>query len=644
MIKTIKAKGIILLSLLFLLACAETKIVNGQNTDGVPKKAQKLFNEAYTAYQYGEFSKAEALFKEAIAKFPAYIDAHDALGKTYQEQGKYELAIASYRQVLEIQSNHIFSLYELGGIYFQLNNIDSSAFFYNRFLQSAPGSDKYTDQAKLRLANISFARQAMANPSDIRPVNIGSGINSPQEEYSPALTIDGQILYFTYRDSRLPYQQQNEDIYFSRYLDGKWTTAEALGHPINTVENEGAFSVSADGRYIFFTACNKSGGLGQCDIWLTMNEGTNWSKPMNLGKAINSRAWESQPSISSDGRYLYFVSNRAGGYGGTDIYQSTFTDTGWSAPKNLGPDINTSLDEQFPFIHSDGRTLYFSSLGHLGMGGSDLFISHLKPDGNWTKPKNLGYPINSLGNDWNLIVSRDGATSFYSSDQLSDGIGGMDIYTFQLPQEFQAQKVNYLKGIVIDAKTKQRIGANVELIPLNGDISTNTFAPDKTGEFLVALRPNSQYALHVQKEGYLFYSENFDMPETSADEPFVLTIPLKKLEIGNSIVLKNIFFDTDKYELKEESKIELQKLVTFMTKNPSLRIEIGGHTDNVGLVNHNQLLSENRAKAVMNYLISEGIDQTRLSYKGYGSSTPIATNETAEGRSQNRRTEFIIID
>lgn len=643
MIKYLKNKVFLLSGLFLMLACAETKVVNGQSSD-VPKKAQKLFNDGYNAYKYGEFESAIGYFEEAIRKYPNYIDAYDALAKTYQEQGNYTKAIGQYKKVLELNPSHAFALYELGGIYFKMADIDSSYHFYKLFMAIAPGSDKFTHQAQQRMANIDFARALMQNPKEITPVNIGDGINTIIEEYSPALTIDGNTMFFTSRDSRLPYQRQNEDLYYSELINGSWSSSQPLGPPINTVENEGAFSVSADGRYIFFTACNKSGGVGQCDIWLTMKEGQSWSTPLNLGKIINTRAWESQPSISSDGRYLYFTSNRAGGYGGTDLYVSTFTDTGWSEPENLGPEINTSEDEQFPFIHSDGVTLYFSSEGHLGMGGSDLYISHRMPNQQWSKPINMGYPINTFGNDWNLIVSRDGKKAYYSSDQLSEGRGGMDIYSFDLPSEFQAQKVNYLQGIVIDAKTKQRIGATVELIPLNGDISTNTFAPDKTGEFIVALRANSRYALHVKKAGYLFYSEYFNMPESSADKPFVLTIPLQKIESGNSIVLKNIFFDTDKYNLKDESKVELNKLVEFLKLNNTLKVEIGGHTDNVGLASHNINLSNNRAQAVLRYLVEEGIEAGRLSAKGYGSSQPIDDNATEQGRANNRRTEFKIID
>ncbi|MFY0643355.1 MAG: PD40 domain-containing protein [Bacteroidia bacterium] len=639
--KRIITKSLPLCFFLVLAACAQHKTVNGQSK--VPVKAQKLFTEAYNAFQYGEYSKAEELFLQALKKAPNYVDAYDALGKTYQVQRKFRKAISSYRSVLSLDPSHLFAKYELGNIYFELSDLDSSKYFYNYFITEAGSDDRLTDHARTRLDNIAFINYSMEHPYNIQAVNLGSKVNSNREEYSPALTIDGKTLYFTWRDGSLDYNRQNEDIYYSDLTESGWAEAKALGPPINTIENEGAFSVSADGRYIFFTACNRSGGVGQCDIWLTMNEGTAWSDPLNLGKPINSRSWESQPSISSDGKYLYFTSNRAGGYGGTDLYVSTFTDSGWSSPQNLGPNINTSKDEQFPFIHSDGTTLYFGSDGQLGMGGFDIFVTHLKPDGSWAKPKNLGYPINSKGDDWNLIVSRNGVKAFFSTDRYEQGFGGMDIYSFDLPKEFQAQKVNYLKGIVIDSETKHRIGATVELIPLSGERSTNTFAPEKTGEFLVALRGNLRYALNVEKPGYLFYSDYFDMPENNGSEPFVINIPLQKIKVGSGIVLHNVFFDTDKAILKEESSVELEKLVLFLSKNKSIKIEISGHTDNTGSQSRNAILSQERADAVKAYLVSKGISPERLIAKGYGATRPIADNSTEKGRAENRRTEFKVL-
>jgi outer membrane protein OmpA-like peptidoglycan-associated protein len=641
MIKTTKLHKLIIFIILFSAGCATAQ--KGNDGSKIPKKAFKAYQSGSQAFDLDEYADAEKYFLEALRRYPNYVDAMDGLAKTYQNTKKNAKAIHYFRKIAELAPRHLIIYYDLGDLYFEEQNIDSSEYFYKRFLAQNSVRDRYTSKAERRLENIENARDFMQNPVPFKPVNIGTGVNTKQEEYSPALTIDGQRLYFTKRDGSLPYFRQNEDIYYSNKQNNQWTTAKSIGPPINTAENEGAFSISADGKYIFFTACNRRGGLGQCDIWLTFNKDNQWVQPMNIGKPINSKHWESQPSISSDGRFLFFTSNRPGGYGGTDLYVSTFTDTGWSEPENLGPEINTVFDEQFPFIHPDGQTLYFSSHGHNSMGESDLFFSRKTAEGKWTKPTNLGYPINSTGNDWNLIVARDGKTAYFSSDKMPEGKGGMDIYQFELPKTLQAQTVSFVNGNVFDVITKKKLGATVELIPLDGGPSTLTFSSDIDGLFIATLRPGVRYALNVQRDGYLFYSEYFDLPVEVSSKPIFLDVPLNPIKTGSEIVLKNIFFDTDKFDLKEESKIELEKLKLFLEKNQSVKIEISGHTDNVGSSAHNQRLSENRAKSVREWIISNGIDASRVTHKGYGDTKPIADNSTKEGRAKNRRTAFSVM-
>ncbi|MEY2924393.1 MAG: hypothetical protein RLZZ337_941 [Bacteroidota bacterium] len=633
---------LVIFSLVLLTACGSRQQANGQS--GIPKKAQAMFDKAITHYQYGEFEEAEEIFNSLIKKYPSFGDAYDGLAKTYQDQGKIKPAIGLYRQLLDLQPGHYFALYELGNIYFKQEQMDSAKYFFHFFLKENAGNDDNTQNVRTRLDNIAFAEESMKNPRDITPVNLGPNINTNLEEYSPAFSIDENTIYLTQRNGTLHPSQQNEDIYYAQRNGDHWSAIRSIGTPINTIENEGAFSISADGNYIFFTSCSRPGGVGQCDIWLTMNKEGIWTDPANLQKPINTKYWESQPSISSNGKLLYFTSDRPGGFGGTDLWVASFGEKGWEEPVNLGPEINTAKDEQFPFIHSDGTTLYFSSEGHRGMGKSDLFISHLKPDGTWEKPRNLGYPINTIGEDWNLVVGRDGETAYYSTDKLPNTQGGMDIYSFKLPKDIQAQKVNYAKGYVRDAITKKPLSASVLLTPIDNSKPTYTLAAEKTGIFTVALIGNMQYALTIDKPGYLFHSEYFDMPNVSTDEPFALYIDLQKVEVGNSIILKNIFFDTDKYDLKPASSTELEKLYTFLINNGSTKIEISGHTDNVGVSVHNLKLSENRAKSVYNYLVTKGIDSNRLSYKGYGDTKPIADNASAEGRSKNRRTEFKVVN
>ena len=640
MINNNKALNYFLLIWLLIVSCSTSKNANGQQS--VSKKAQSLFNEGLKFQSYGEYEQAINLFKQSIKKAPKFLNAYDALANTYQKNNQLINSKNTYLKLLSLKSDHFFGLYELGNIYFDLGNLDSSEFYYRRFLRINSSNDKYAQNAQLNLRNINFSRDAFKNPVNVNPVNMGSSINSENQEYSPAFAIDEKTIYITKRMGNLSDNRPNEDLYFAELNDESWDKVKDIGPPINTIENEGAFSISSDGNYIFFTSCSRNGGKGQCDIWLTSKKNNRWDEPKNLQSPINTKYWESQPSISSDGRMLYFSSDRPGGYGGTDIWVSEFSNSGWSAPKNLGPTVNTSKDEQFPFIHSDNRTLYFSSNGHPGLGKSDLYLTRKDVKLNWETPINMGFPINSRGQDWNLVVARDGKTAYFSSDQLK-GFGGLDIYTFQLPEKLQAEKVSYLRGYVRDAITKQPLSANVELSPINGEPTTLTYAKPGTGMFLVPLKINMKYALTIDKDGYLFYTEFYNMPAIQRDQPIELFIDLEKIELGNSVVLKNIFFDTDKSDIKDESKQELEKLIDFLSENNSIRIEISGHTDNVGDSKHNMVLSENRAKSVCDFLTNNGIEKSRLTYKGFGDTQPIKQNNTDENRAKNRRTEFKII-
>lgn len=622
-------------------SCATTKNAEGQQK--VPKKAQSLFNEGLKMQGYGEYQEAIELFKQSIKKAPGFINAYDALANTYQKNNQLKKSKNTYLKLITLNHDHFYGLYELGNIYFELGELDSSEYYYQRFLGVNKSNDKYAQNTRLNISNIQFSRDAINNPTDVTPINLGSNINSNDQEYSPAFAIDEKTIYITKRMGDLSDTRPNEDLYFATLNNKKWGKVKNIGSPINTIENEGAFSVSSDGNYIFFTSCSRLGGKGQCDIWITSQKNNRWSEPQNLQSPINTKYWESQPSITSDGRKLYFTSDRPGGYGGTDIWVSEFSNKGWSEPKNLGPSVNTTKDEQFPFIHADNNTLYFSSNGHPGMGKSDLYLVRKIDENSWESPINLGYPINTQGQDWNLVVARNGKTAYFSSDQLN-GLGGLDIYTFELPIKLQAEKVNYLRGYVRDAITKLPLSANVELTPITGESSTITYANQDKGIFLVPLKTNMEYALTIDKNDYLFYSENFNMPNIQTDEPIEIFIDLEKIELGNTVILNNIFFDTDKFELKEESKQELEKLIVFLKENKNIKIEISGHTDNIGDSVHNMNLSKNRAKSVCEYLMDNQIEEKRLTFKGYGDTRPIVENTTKENRAKNRRTEFKIIE
>ena len=347
-----------------------------------------------------------------------------------------------------------------------------------------------------------------------------------------------------------------EDFFYCDRLDTGWHKAVNLGPPINTHGNEGALCISPDGKMIFFAACNRPDSYGSCDIYWSRKEGNHWTVPENLGPVVNSPAWDSQPSFSSDGKTLYFASKRQGGKGSSDIWKTELQPDGqWTEPVNLGDSINTKAEEMAPFIHPDNQTLYFSSRGHPGMGGLDLFYSRKDANGNWTRPVNLGYPINTSADEITLVVNANGDVAYISSDKLG-GKGRQDIYSFKLYENARPHKTTYFKGIVYNKETGQRLEARFELTDLEtGRTVVQSSSDAITGEFLLSFPVDKNYALNVSKEGYLFYSDNFLLEgDNTQAKPFVKNIPLQEIKVGETVILKNIFFDTDKYDLKEESR------------------------------------------------------------------------------------------
>jgi outer membrane protein OmpA-like peptidoglycan-associated protein len=629
-------------SIIFLaLFCILSVTVYAQQTpySTSDKEAIKYFALANENIDEHLYDDAIAQLFKAIAADSKFIEAHAQLADVLRLKRQNKQAIEEYKKVIAL--NPDFNR----AIYLRLGDIEVSEAKYTEAQQHL---EKYLTYSNITAQNIFYAQklisdckfsiQALQHPVAFKPVNIGPAINTADDEYSPVATADENTLIFTRQING------NEDFYQSKKIDGKWQSATYLSSQINTANyNEGSESISQDGKVLFFTGCNRPDGLGRCDIYISQKRGDDWSKPFDLSPPVNTSGWESQPSISSDGRTLYFVSNRKGGYGGYDIWKSVLTPKGWGEPENLGPNINTAFNEQSPFIHADDSTLYFCSNGWPGMGNQDLFMSRLGKDGKWQKPENLGYPINSSGDETGLSLTANGSTAFFASNNLN-GDGGFDIYTFELPAALRPHIVTYVKGIVNDAKTKEPLEAAVEIIDLeNSKPVYQDYSSVQQGDFLATITAGKNYGLNISKSGYLFYSENFSLIGHEAKNPFIITVLLEPIEVGNKVILKNIFFDTNKFELKPESRSELQKLVDFLTVNPTIHIEISGHTDNVGNDQINQTLSENRAKAVYDCLVVNKIDPARLVFKGYGKTQPIAPNTTEEGRGENRRTEFKII-
>jgi outer membrane protein OmpA-like peptidoglycan-associated protein/tetratricopeptide (TPR) repeat protein len=628
------------ITILFLFSAFLSVFAYGQSHYSTTNtEAIKYYAQANSSLDNNEFDVAIGQLLKAIEIDSTFLEAHMRLADLYRLQHVYKASVDHYKSIITINPEFSRAVYlHLGQMEINLAQYSSSQQHLQKYL-TYPGitnEDEYS--AKKLIKDDEFSIEAIKHPVPFKPVNMGPAINTADDEYLPVATADESTLIFTRKIDR------NEDFYKSVKVNGVWQTATYLSNNINTPNyNEGAQSITADGRYLFFTGCNRPDGLGRCDIYVAQKKGSDWGKPYDLQPPVNTPGWESQPSISADGRTLYFVSNRKGGYGGYDIWKSVITDKGWSDPENLGPNINTIGDEQSAYIAADDSTLYFCSNGWPGLGGMDLFVSHLGKDGKWQKPVNMGYPINSSGDENGLSVTASGQYAFFASNNLN-GYGGYDIYTFELPVALRPQMVTYVKGTVIDIKTRQPLEAEIEIIDLDRNVVVyQNYSDPDNGSFLATLIAGRNYGLNVSKDGYLFYSANFSLVGHAIKDPYYVTAELSPIEVGNKVVLNNIFFDTNRFDIKPDSYAELQKLMDFLSKNPTVRIEISGHTDNVGNKPANLVLSQNRAKSVFQYLVNHGIAAARLVYKGYGDTQPILPNTSDDNRSKNRRTEFKII-
>ncbi len=615
------------------------------------KKAAKLYEEAANYYSANQYEKAIDLLKKAVREDSNFVEAQGMLGYIYDDMGNENEAIKQYTTVIRINPGFFPNMYfDAGKLELGMERYDDARIHLEKFLQTGKGDNQMQWTAGQLLADCKFAVEAKKHPVPFIPLNLGAAVNTKMSEYFPTVTVDGSELFFTRRLERptqMPGEEDyNEDLFISYKVDGQWTRAVNMGPDINSEYMEGASTISADGNVLIFVS-DRPGGYGSEDLYYTLRIGANWTKPQNMGQPINTRNWETQPCLSSDGKTLYFIRGIIAAHQvkDQDIYVTTLDDSNyWSKPIKLSDTINTPGKEESPYISADNNTLYFCSDGHPGMGGTDIFMSRRLPNGRWGIPVNLGYPINSSKDETGIIIDPNGKLAYFSSDR-EGGYGELDLYSFALYDSIRPQQVTYMKGKVFDATTKQPLIAYFTLIDLStGKVVSESTSKPMDGTFLVCLPVNKNYALNVSRKGYLFYSENFSLQDINAtyDHPFLKDVPLQPIDTGASIVLKNIFFETNKYDLKPQSEVELNKLVTFLKNNPTIKIQLSGHTDNQGNPQANIILSENRAKAVYDYLIAHSIVADRLTYKGYGQTVPIATNDTPEGRQQNRRTEMKI--
>jgi len=653
-----------------------------------PEQKQIQKGDNYVLYGQQNYEKALVHYLKAYETITDNAELNFKIGDAFLKTTDNAKSIVYLEKAKTLDPNVNPEIDLLLGMGHHLtSNFEAAIDHYKKYIQNSKRNratlspaqiDSIIAVANKKISECESGIELIKNPVRVFIDNIGDSINTEHAEYGPFITADESMLFFTSRRSNSTGGQISvedytyfEDIYVSKNVEGQWRAAERLVKTVNSSTNDAAVGISIDGQRLFIYRDEQGG-----DIYLSKLKGENWSKPSRLNKKLNTPFHESFASYSYDQRFIFFVSDQtkdSSGFGGKDIYVCKLNKSGkCEEVANLGSVINTPYDETCVFAHPDGVSLYFSSKGHNSMGGYDIFKSTLE-NGTWGKPENVGHPINTVSNDVSFSIIANGKRAYYSSSKLG-GKGDKDIYVINYvgPEkkgvintednllaavakpisekviepkvEIKKNKLTILKGIISDAITLDPLEATIEIIDNTKNESIGVFESNSSsGKYLVSLPSGRNYGIFVKSKGYLFYSDNVVIPASADYQVIIKDIQLHKLDVGSKVVLKNIFFDTDKSELRPESFAELNRLKNMLDDFPYLRIEISGHTDNQGSAEYNQKLSERRAKSVVDYLIEKNIVIERLAFVGYGLTQPIATNDTPEGRQMNRRTEFKIL-
>lgn len=611
-----------------------------QNSKLDAEKAKEFYNKALKNITERKTSEAIENLLKAIDKDSTFSDPYFKLGQINEAARSQENAIKYYKKAIELRPND--PLLTQGYTYIGTRLIKSGNYtqakeYLSFSIKNVPPNSPVMKQLTKQLELCKFGEEAQKTPLNYIAAEMGSTINFKNKQYFPVLTADNETLIFTARS-----EDGDENLYISQLVNNVWTAPKSISPKINSTANEGTCSISADGRTLVFTSCDSRNSLGSCDLYISKKIGDEWSTPENLGENVNSPFWEAQPSLSTDGRILYFSSDRQGGYGRKDLWVSQLSENNsWTKAINLGPIVNTNNDEISPFIHANGHTLFFASDGHLGMGGLDLFMTESKI-GVYSKPENLGFPVNTFEDQVALFISADGKKGYYSSDVKNT----IKLFQFDIPKELSEKfKTTYfVKGIVKDAQNKKNIATTIELVDLKTNLVTENVKSDSiTGEYTAVLPNGSKYGLFVNKNDYFFKSLSFDFSEKNESANKIIDIYLEPIKKNVKEVLNNIFFDSGKTDLRPESYTELEKLVVLFKQNPSLKVEISGHTDDIGKDVENQVLSEKRALSVTQYLVQKGVNALNIKSVGFGKSKPIVPNNSEENRQINRRIEISIL-
>jgi len=550
-------------------------------------------------------------------------------------------------KVIDVCSDNFPKVYYfLGEIAFNRKDYVNADFYLKRSIDLGI-SDPYYSEAVNLYSKANVLAEIINNPVSFNP-EVVSGISTILDEYLPVISPDQELSFFTRRSDKSSLHSITnttiEEFFTSEKIMGNFEIGQALPSPFNLGSNEGGASITIDNKVLYYTKCirNKK-GYNNCDIYYVNRKNGAWSEVQTFSDKISrADSWESQPTVSSDGKTIIFSSDRVGGYGKIDLYEINFQNGKWTNPKNLGSVINSNEHEKSPYLHTDGITLFFSSTNFPSLGGFDIFYSRKDNLGNWLEPKNIGYPINTVADQISLFVSTDGNNAFFASNQL-DGIGGWDIYSFPLHNDAKPERVLFLKGELMDENGRLLEGVELEIKNINTNEVTVLKAEAGAYVSSLTLAKDDDVLITIKKEGFAFNSAYISANDTSFYSPANLDFELYSLKEGSSFDLNDIYFETNSFQISSIAEKVLFEFSTYLKLNKHIEIEINGFTDDIGENITNQILSENRAKAVYTLLTSYGIGKRRLSYNGYGEQFPRLDNSDYSNRSQNRRTEFRII-
>ncbi|MBP6446788.1 MAG: PD40 domain-containing protein [Saprospiraceae bacterium] len=631
--------------LMLLLLTAEMLYSQVTTSGQLSTKDNKLYIEAKKLTLQGDLNKSNKKYEELLKANPFFIEGILRLATNYHSVKEYKKSEILFKEAIKKAPDFDSEMYySLAMVLRDQQKNGEAVNQLENYIEKEKKNPLKVKKAKFISEELKFREYAYKNPVPFISKRLDENINTKQSEYSPSLSLDDSGMIFTRNNGQ-------EDLYFvKKDSTGKYMVATPnIG--LNTTQNEGAHTMSADGRFLVFTACDRRDSYGSCDLYSATILDGKWTKPVNMGQKVNNVGWDSQPQLTPDGRTLYFSSKRKENIGGADIWM-TWRDekNAWVTPVNLGPNINTEGNDETPFLHPDGQTIYFRTDGRPGMGSFDIYYSRKEfLTGQWQTPINIGYPINTENQEGGLLVSLDGQKAYYASDidpHTGKSTGNLDIYSFDLYEKARPQPSVFVKGNITDAITGKAIDVLVSIIEIVSGEKTFMLKTDMDGTFLTSVSAKKMYACVVQKAGYRYYTRNFDLRQiTNFTEPFILDVqltPESKMTDTQPVILQNIFFKTGSSELLPESSTEIDLLYQLLLKNPSVGIRITGHTDNVGSDTDNLKLSTTRAQAVVSALVNKGIPKEKLKAEGKGESMPIDTNDTEAGRQRNRRTEFVV--